>query len=337
MKFTEEKLSVDLKSGVTSRLYYFYGEELFLTETYVGRVLDKVIGKNHDDINVIKLGGTFSVDTLYDSVESLPMFSDTKAVVINDLDLDKYSDEDSDRIIEILQNIPEECTVIVYLTGITPSGGRKNKNKNFIATLAKQENCVLCEFTQLDANNIAELVIKKAAKNGCVISRANALYLVNCTLCNLTLCSIETEKLCCYRQSGEITKEDIDALTVKQLDTSIYALSTAITRGNKKEALMILDDLFAQRIEPIVILAALSSNYIDFYRAAVARDNSVTPEKCAEDFSYAKNRSFVVSKAFNTVSKLSPEYVRKCLKILFDADIKLKTTSVNGRTVLEQT
>jgi len=337
MKTTEEKLATDLKSGVLSQLYYFYGEEVFLTEMYVNKVLDKVIGKNHDDINVIRLNGTFSIDTLYDSVESLPMFAESKAVVINDLDLDKYSEEDSDKIAEILENIPPECTVIVYLTGITPSGGKKNRNKSYITKLTKQKNCSLCEFTQLDANKIAELVIKKAAKNGCVISRANALYLVNSNLCNLTLCSIETEKLCCYRQSGEITKEDIDALTVKQLDTSIYALSNAITKGNKKEALLILDDLFAQRIEPIAILAALSSNYLDFYRAAVARDNSVTPGQCTEDFAYAKNRAFVVSKAFNAVARLSPEYIRKAIKILFDADMKLKTTSINGRMVLQQT
>jgi len=113
MKTTEEKLATDLKSGVLSQLYYFYGEEVFLTEMYVNKVLDKVIGKNHDDINVIRLNGTFSIDTLYDSVESLPMFAESKAVVINDLDLDKYSDEDSDKIAEILENIKNELAEIV--------------------------------------------------------------------------------------------------------------------------------------------------------------------------------------------------------------------------------
>lgn len=337
MKTTEEKLAADLKSNVLFPYYYFYGEENFLTDTYVKKVLDKVIGKNHDDINITRLSGTFSVDTLYDSVESLPMFAESKAVVINDLDLDKYTDEESDRIEEILENIPPECTVIVYLTGVTPSGGKKNKNKAYITRLAKQKNCMLCEFSQLDANKIAELVIKKAAKNGCVISRQNALHLVNSTLCNLGLCSIETEKLCCYKQSGEITYDDIETLIVKQLDTSIYALSNAIARDNKKEALLILDDLILQRLEPIVILAALSSSYIDFYRAAVSRNYGVSIQKCTEDFSYAKNRAFVVQKAFTTVSKVSQGYVRYCLNTLFEADMKLKTTSLDGRTILEQT
>lgn len=337
MKTTEEKLATDLKSNIISPFYYFYGEESFLTDMYVKKVLDRVIGKNHDDINITRLNGTFSVDALYDSVESLPMFAENKAVVINDLDLDKYSDEDSERIEEILGNIPPECTVIVYITNDSLMSGKKNKNKAYITKLAKQKNCSLCEFSQLDANKIAELVIKKAAKNGCVISRQNALHLVNSNLSNLGLCSIETEKLCCYKQSGEITMEDIETLIVKQLDTSIYSLSNAIARDNKKEALLILDDLILQRLEPVVILAALSSSYIDFYRASVARNYSVSVQKCTEDFSYPKNRAFVVQKAFNTVSRVSPGYVRYCLKTLFDADMKLKTTSIDSRSILEQT
>ena len=337
MKTTEEKLATDLKSNVISPFYYFYGEENFLTDMYVKKVLDKVIGKNHDDINVTRLNGTVSVDTLYDSVESLPMFAENKAVVINDLDLDKYSDEDCERIEEILANIPPECTVIVYITNDALMSGKKNKNKAYITKLAKQKNCSLCEFSQLDANKIAELVIKKAAKNGCVISRQNALHLVNSNLSNLGLCSIETEKLCCYKQSGEITMEDIETLIVKQLDTNIYALSNAIARDNKKEALLILDDLILQRLEPVVILAALSSSYIDFYRASVARNYGVSVQKCTEDFSYPKNRAFVVQKAYGTVSRVSPGYVRYCLKTLFDADMKLKTTSIYSRSILEQT
>ena len=55
----------------------------------------------------------------------------------------------------------------------------------------------------------------------------------------------------------------IDKLTIKQLDTSIYSLATELLKGNRRQALLILDDLIAQKIEPVVILAALSSNYID--------------------------------------------------------------------------
>lgn len=112
--------------------------------------------------------------------------------------------------------------------------------------------------------------MKKAAKRGCVISRADAQHIAELTLCDLSLASTETDKLCSYAGTGEITAEMIDKLTIKQLDTSIYSLATELLKGNRRQALLILDDLIAQKIEPVVILAALSSNYIDFYRAKTA-------------------------------------------------------------------
>ncbi len=337
MKLQEEKLSQAIKSGEMYRVYYFYGDEVFLTETYTGRVLDKVIGKDRNDINIAKLQGTFSVDALADSVESMPLFAMSKAVVINDLDLDKFSEDDATRVEEILSDVPEECTVIISMTSIAPGSGKKSHGKNLLTRLSKQKDAAVCEFSQLEPNKTAELIIKKAAKNGCVISRENALYIVNITLNNLTVCSAETQKLCDYQQSGEISRDAIDKLVIKHPDTSIYTLATAITRGSRNEAFTILDDLFAQRIDPFIILATLSSTYIDFYRAIIARNNRKNQNDCVEDFAYPKNRAFTVGKAFSATSRLTAGYIRHCIKVLAKADLKMKTSSADGRTVLEQT
>lgn len=57
--------------------------------------------------------------------------------------------------------------------------------------------------------------MKKAAKRGCVISRADAQHIAELTLCDLSLASTETDKLCSYAGTGEITAEMIDKLTIK--------------------------------------------------------------------------------------------------------------------------
>ena len=119
--------------------------------------------------------------------------------------------------------------------------------------------------------------------------------------------------------------------------TSIYSLATELLKGNRRQALLILDDLIAQKIEPVVILAALSSNYIDFYRAKTAQGAGKSSQQTADDFGYAKNRTFVVTKAMNLVSRLDTEHIRNCLDILFNADLALKTSAINYRTVLEET
>ena len=71
--------------------------------------------------------------------------------------------------------------------------------------------------------------------------------------------------------------------------------------------------------------------------AAIARKAGKSANEAAEDFSYPKNRTFAVTKAFNTVSRLSADYIRRCISVLTSADIKMKTSSADSRTVLEQT
>ena len=225
---------------------------------------------------------------------------------------------------------------VISITGSSEQV-KKAKNKKLITALSKQKNAAVCEFTHLTPARVTELIMKKAAKRGCVISRPNAQHIAELTLCDLSLSSAETDKLCSYVGTGEITAEMIDKLTIKQLDTSIYSLAAELTKGNRKQALLILDDLIAQKIDPIVILASLSSNYIDFYRAKAAQSTGKSASLVAEDFGYAKNRTFVVTKAMNLVSRLDMTHIRNCLDILFNADHLLKTSAINGRTVLEET
>ena len=336
MKLDEAALANEIKSGSIRSLYYFYGEEVLLVKTYLYRVLDKTVGKDRDNINLITLDEGFTPLLLSDCVENLPLFAEHKAVVINDLDLDKYTDSDIEMIKDTLENIPPECTVIIAITNGAELC-KKAKNKKLITSLSKAQYAAVSEFTHMTADKTAALIIKKVKKNGSDISPENAKYIAELTKCNLTLASAETDKLCSYAGKREITRLIIDKLMIKQLDTSVYTLATELNKGNIKAALAILDDLFMQRLDPNIILTSLSSAYIDFYRAKTGALYKKKPADTAQDFGYPKNRAFVISKAAGSVSKLSRSYIRECLKMLLDADIMMKSTSVNPKTCLEQT
>ena len=117
MKYDEDKLSSAIKSGDISRINYLYGDERFLVKTYTDRLLDTTIGKDRNDINLTKLGSTFPVDVLTDSIESMPLFSDKKVVLISDLDMEKFDENAIETILSSFKDIPDECTVIISITG----------------------------------------------------------------------------------------------------------------------------------------------------------------------------------------------------------------------------
>lgn len=316
-------------------MYYFYGDEPFLTDTYTKRVLKKTVGDN--DVNLVKFSETFTTEQLSDSVESMPLFSEYKAVLIKDFEAEKLSDDEISITLEILADVPEECTVIFSQTNISAEALKKSKAKKFIDKLSKQDGCCVCKFSALPPAKTADLIIKKAEKNGCVISRQNAMLLVELTLNDIMRCSVETDKLCSYAGSGEITSGMIEKSVLRMPDAKAYLIGTAVAQNDRKKAFALLDDLIAQRVKPIIILSALSSAYIDFYRAVCAKKAGRSPAAAASDFEYPKNRAFLMEKAFNTTRKISPESIRKCISLLNEADLKLKSTNADERTVLEQT
>lgn len=334
MKLEEDQLSADIRAGRIERVYFLYGKEPFLVKTYVDRLIKKTVGEDALDFNLVRISGNPDMDMLSDHVDGLPVFADMKLISVNDIDPEKIEKEAFERLLSIIADVPEITILLFNNTGVSPDE-RKSQTKKFIAAVEKAG--VVCKMDAMPQPKIAELVIKKAAKQGVVISREDALYLTERVLCSLNLISEETAKLISYvGKGGVITRGMIDSLVAKQLDTSVYELATAINSGKREQAFGIVSDLIFQRVEPVVILSALSGTYLDFYRAKIAKMTGVLPNQAAEEFSYAKNRVWVLSKAMNAVSKLRVGYLRKTLEILNEADIMMKSSPIDSRTVIEQ-
>lgn len=334
MNLTEEKLNGDIRGGRIGRVYFLYGKEPFLVKTYTDKIIKKTVGDDPLDFNFMRLSGNPDTAALNDYLEGLPVFAEVKTIIVNDVDPEKMDKETLETYIEIIGNIPDTSVLIFSVTGIQ-TDDKKAKTKKFIAAVEKAGT--VCRLDGIPQAKIAGLIVKKAAKQGIVISGEDAMYLSERVLCNMTLVSEETTKLMSYvGKGGTITREIIDRMVGKLLDTSVYELATAINSGKRAEAFRILDDLMAERIEPVIILSALSGTYLDFYRAKIAKITGVLPPQAAEQFGYPKNREWVLNKAMNAVSKLTVGYLRNTVFILSRADIEIKSVAVDARIILEE-
>lgn len=334
MVLTEEKLNADIRGGRIDRVYYLYGKEPFLVKTYTDKIIKKTVGDDPIDFNFIKLGANPDIGLLNDYIDGLPVFAEVKTIIVNDIDPEKMDKDEIDAYITAIGNVPDTTVLVFTVTGFQPDE-KKAKTKKFIAAVEKAGT--VCRLDGIPQAKIAGLVVKKAAKQGIVISGEDAVYLTERVLCNMTLVSEETTKLMNYAGTGGvITREIIDKLVGKLLDTSVYELATAINSGNRAEAFRILDDLIAERTEPVVILSAMSGTYLDFYRAKLAKMTGVLPSQAAEQFGYPKNREWLLNKAMNTVSKLRLGYLRETVSILAQADIDMKSSPVDSRTIIEK-
>ena len=335
MATTETKLASDIKNGIIFPVYYLYGKETFLTRTYAEKIKAKTVGKEPIDFNCLTLRDNPDPQLISEFTECMPLFSDKKIAVINDLNPETMDDKTLNGYIDVLNTLPDTAVVVIYITGFEPQL-KKSATKKLVTAIEKI-GCV-CELKPLSPMKVAQLISKKVSGAKRLISQQNAEYLAEITMCDLTLASEETAKLCTYaNENEEISRETIDKLVVKHPDTKIYYLANAITAGDRSKAFEILEELFEQRVDFAPIMATLAGAFTDFYRAKLGKEAGISPQQAAADFDYKKNREWLVSKNYTAVSKIKLSYLRNCLAILSEADIKLKSTAVNSKTFIEQT
>ncbi len=335
-KITEAALRSALKSGKFERVYFLYGEEDFLTKTYADRIIDASVPEDARDMNLLVYRNfPENPDEISDFLDSFPFFSEYKCVLFNDIDIDAIDAAKHKALLPILQNIPD-TSIVIFEQRTYPTDLKKLKAK-MAKTLEVCETVgVSCEFKYFTASKLADMAMRKFSGLNCSITPENASYLAE--ECGSSLCVLQTEieKLASYRGSGEITREDIDKLVPKRVVTNVYNLAKELMAGRMGGALRILDALFFQQTEPIIIMAALSGHFTDLYRARLAMDAGASYDQAGKAFGYQPNRSFVMRNAFNDARYLSARYLGECIGILYRTNKSLNSSVVDKRIMIER-
>lgn len=330
----EAELKAQIKGSSFSNLYFLYGEEKYLIKHYTNLLVKKIIPPDFSDFNLHTYDGkSLDYDALYNSVEALPMFSNYTCLLIKDLPADSLNADAFEKLEAIVSDIPETTVILISLL-TADFDARSAKGKKALALFQKYGSSVC--FSHADSNQLSRLIEKGANERGCKFGYSEAKYLISLVGDDMTVILNELEKICAFKKEGTIEKADIDAVVVKNVQARAFDLAKALSAGNCDSAMEILDTLFYMREEPINILGAIITPYIDMYRAKVYVTGGMRAEDAAKDFNY-KNKEFRLTNGARSASKYSFEQLRKFLDILDEADSLLKSTSTDGRTVLEQT
>lgn len=331
---TETELKKQLDAESFAPVYFFYGPETYIVSSFVKRFLKKAGAVPFPDFNVQRFdGGEATVDAIADAVESLPFMAERKCVTVCDFDVETCSSTEQKKLYELLDRLSETTSLLFYCTGVEVDIKRSAKWKKFIAEVAKK-GIVTCmeRRTQPD---LEKLLCAAASKRGCELSRQDAARLIDYAGNDLETLYHEMEKLCSYVESGSITREVIDKLATRNLETTVFMLGKAIVAGNYDKAYQVLDLLFYQNEEPVNVLAALSAVYLDLYRVRAAVQSGFSAQEPAKYFDY-KKKEFRLRNAERDVRPLSLSMLRGSLNVLLETDVALKSARGNRRIMMDE-
>ncbi len=265
-----QKLKADLAAGTPGCAYIFYGEESYLREYYLGELRKKLVPAGFEEFNYHRAEGKdLTVQDLVEMAEAMPMMAERTLIVSVDFDLFKLNEEQREKLIAFLDDIPPyACVVFVYDTvEYKPNRTMKKLYK------AVSDHVETVEFRAADSSDLVVWIARRFKALGKEIDRQTAEYLIFTCGGLMTGLVPEIAKIGAYAKGKTITQRDIDAVADPVLSAEVFKLSDAVLQGNYDLASSILGDLLKMQTEPIMILAALGSQLRRIYTARMAIDS----------------------------------------------------------------
>lgn len=322
-----------LQSGQIAPLYLLEGEEAYLREQALNKLIDAAVDQSVRDFNLATVSAAKEgIDGVLMLANQFPMISPRRVVVVTDFEA--ISD---DRQLELLKDYlrkPADTTVLVFV-----SPGLDNRRN--IATMLRK-SCEVVSFAQLDEREAApRWIMDYVSQAGAYIDPSAAAYLVGMVGADLQRLTNELDKLLTYIGNkdgkGRITQTDIDELVQYAHEHSNFELTDALLEGNRKSAIELLDRIFetsgeAPQSLSLMLLGAIASNY---RRMLAAKELMAQGAPNSEVAKAVGMPPFVVGRFNEKVRRIDTERILRGIERIAATDIALKSSLATPRLQIE--
>lgn len=323
------RLKQQIKNKEVGRLYFFFGEEAFLLEYYLGQMKKLLLDQLTESFNFHRFNTeTFDLTEFGEAVENLPMMAEHTLVQVDDIDPFKLNESDRDRMGTILSDIPEYCTVIfVYANQQWKPDKRMKKLWEAVDKAGSP-----VEFAKQDQRDLVAWLTRHFGAQGKKISTELCIYLIDITDGTMTSLMGEVDKICAYSGADTICRADIDAVTEPVLDAVVFQMTDLMSAGKYDQALVKLQQLLKMQQEPIAILGAIGAHFRRLGTARTLLDNRKTSfdlQKLCGLPDYPARKTMEAARGF------SGPFCKKAAELVLETDYKMKTSYDDSQRLLE--
>ena len=324
-----QQLKKDLTAGTLGRLYIFCGEEAYLRDYYLGEMKKKLLPQGMEDFNLHTLQGReCDPKTLEQKIDCLPMMGERTLILVSDYDLFKAAAGDRDAYTALFGDLPEYvCLVFVYdLIEYKPDARTK------LAGAVKANGAVV-KFTRQEQGDLIDWIRRRFRSVDHDIDSELAKYLI--FLCGDLMNGLISEigKIGAYATHRAVTREDIDAVAIPQLDAVVFQLTDAIAGGSFDKAASVLGDLLHMGEPPIKILSVLGKQLRQLYSARLALEAKKGSGYLVD--LWGMRSAYPAQKLIGAAQRFSLGWCRMAVLEAERADLTMKSVSGNdGETVL---
>lgn len=314
-------LENDIKNNNLRGIYILSGEEKYLQEEYL-RKIKKTFGDLSLGINYILLDEN-SITSIISDIETPAFGYEKKLIIIRNSNIFKkdckltIKDKLKEYVNDNLDIINKSC-VIVFVEETV-------HKMDLYKTLEK--NSTIVEFKYMKPVELRKRLKKICLMYNVTVADSTIDYLIEISGTNMQELINEIRKLIEFAgENGEIKKQDIDILSIKDVQAIIFDLTDFLGEKNISKALNVLDNLIYNK-EPIQkIIVTLYNHFKKLYLTKLA---IIENRNLLEVLSLKQNQVFLVSKYKKQAQYFKEDEIKKILLELIDLDYKYKSGQID--------
>ncbi len=261
---------------------------------------------------------------------TMSFFAEKRIILLRIDDIAKINEQDFNELCSAIETA-EGCRVIVFLLyadRFSADAKQAKAIKKLFLTIGVNKH-----LESLKGEGIKKFIRATADSLNCKIEPQAVDLLISKFDKDIILLEKEIEKAAAFGDYEIITLKDVETISTTVLSADIFSLVNLLITGNSRECFSRLNILLEQGHEPIAILAAISGSFFDIYAVGVGNTAGKKYSEVFKELGY-KGSDYRLKKADETGARLNGEKKSHIMRLLLEADIKLKSTSAERDTTL---
>lgn len=321
-----KQLREHIKQRAFKHIYLFYGEEKFLLQVYLQRMLDIIFEGQDKTMNLDRFNQeSKDLDKVLGGLETLPFFADKRVVILESMDLfNSKNKAKAEAIMKKVESVKDTTICFIIETDTDKRTGLYKYIK---------ENGFVSEFNFQDEQELIQYVGRELQKMDKKISTQDARYFLETVGFELNIITQEISKLIDYLGSESVvTREYIDAVCIKHIEAKIFELVDAIGGKQREKALSLYHDMIAVKEPETRILFMISRQITLMFQAKLFAEKRMNISMIAKQL---KLPEFVAKKVISQSQRFSLHGLSEIIKDLVELEYGFKSGKIELNTGIE--
>ncbi len=309
--------------------YLMVNRENYLYDHTIQRIKEDYLNPELIVFNYAYYDGVeVDYDQVYNGIITLPVMSEYKIVVVENIDQMNLTDNQIDDIIEVSRNAIGSVNIITF----------KNKMSKVYKRFKKAE-VEIVEFEKLNGNDFRKWVIKKFRDNGKKLSNQALEFFINYSMYNdrnqsISLYQMENEIIKIASLPFEIVEiEHLKELMVMPLEMNVFALTDSLAEGDISVSFKKLHELLKKGHSTYEIMPLLTKQYNNMLIAKTLSLKSHPLNDIQEILGFKS--SYPVKLILKRVTGIDKKSLMKSLESCIEYESISKSQGVNKRAHIE--